>query len=35
LSGRVLDINNNGALVIMCSNDKVQYIIGGTCHMKK
>jgi len=35
LSGKVLDIDNNGALVIMCSNDRVQYIIGGICHMKK
>ncbi|MCK4252043.1 biotin--[acetyl-CoA-carboxylase] ligase [candidate division WOR-3 bacterium] len=35
LSGRVLDINNNGALVIMRPNGRIDYILGGVCYMKK
>ena len=33
MTGRVLDISNDGALMLMCPNRCVERIIGGVCHL--
>ncbi len=35
VSGRVLDISNDGALVLRLPDSTVELIIGGTCHLQK
>jgi len=35
LTGRVLDIGNDGGLVIMLPDRKVERVFGGVCHLKK
>jgi len=35
LLGRVLDISNDGALVIMLPDGKIKRIVGGVCHLRQ
>ena len=35
LTGRVLDISNDGGLMLMLPNRKVERVLGGVCHLKR
>ena len=35
ITGKVLDISNDGSLVVMNTNGKIERVVAGTCHLKQ